>query len=391
MSGRVLIVTPNLDVGGAQETVVNLARQLPRQGWPSLVVSFDDGPLRQDLERDGVDLELLPPRQHPVTALPAFLAEMSRYRTALRRIIDDRGITSVITQGLGTLDFLFLTLGRERPQIWWTIQNARFMLRAEHVAETPWMLRPKREAHRWLYRWGSTKVDGVVAVSDETAQAFIDETKGAPERVSVVYNAVDTDRLPVPAPGVSIRHELGLDCDAHVMTMVGTFKRQKGHEYLITAAAKACPQFPDLHILIAGDGDRRDEMIGLADELHVSRQVHFLGTRRDVPEILAVSDSFVLPSLWEGLSMALMEAMASGLPVIATNVSGSRQAVIDGVTGLLVPPGDSDALAQAIEQLLADTAAAKRMGQAGRTRIEESYSAQAQARHLIELFERSSR
>ncbi|MDH3678747.1 MAG: hypothetical protein OEV40_02230, partial [Acidimicrobiia bacterium] len=145
MTGRVMIVTPNLDVGGAQETVVNLARQFPSQGWPAIVLSFEDGPLREDLEHAGIDVELLQPRRHSVTALPAFLAEMSRYRSMLRHVIDDRAITTVITQGLGTLDFLFLTLGGTSTQLWWTIQNARFMVRAEHVPNAPWLLKPKRQ------------------------------------------------------------------------------------------------------------------------------------------------------------------------------------------------------------------------------------------------------
>ncbi|MDH3729026.1 MAG: glycosyltransferase, partial [Myxococcales bacterium] len=222
-------------------------------------------------------------------------------------------------------------------------------------------------------------------------EAFLEEVKCAPEQVSVVYNAVDTDRLPAPPPVFSVRDELGLDRDAHVMTMVGTFKRQKGHEYLIMAAAKVRPRFPGLHVLLVGDGERRAEMTELAEELGLAGHLHFLGTRRDVPDILAVSDSFILPSLWEGLSLALMEAMASGLPVIATEVSGSRVAVVDGITGLLAQPGDADGLAQAIERMLTDTEGAKSMGRAGRARIEDSFSAAAQARHLVELFEGRSR
>jgi glycosyltransferase involved in cell wall biosynthesis len=114
--------------------------------------------------------------------------------------------------------------------------------------------------------------------------------------------------------------------------------------------------------------------------------VHFLGNRNDIPQLLAASDFFILPSLWEGLPMALIEAMASGLPIIATRVSGTNQVMVHGETGLLVAPGNSEELAHAIRKLLLDPLMAFRMGKIARRRVEVYFGAQKQAQEHLDLF-----
>jgi glycosyltransferase involved in cell wall biosynthesis len=387
----VMQVTPNLEIGGAQETVRTLATHLPIVGCPTVVCSFGGGPLTTDIERLGVPIEFLPPRRHSVLALPAFVIEMARRRRDLLAIIAKHGVDVVQTQGLGTLDFLVMTLraGR-RVQVWWTIQNAEFMLRKEHLQRHRWLLGVKRAAHRWLYRAGARRVDGVIAVSDATARSFRETVGRVGHKVTVVCNAVDLDRYPAPIDRAKVRAGLGFGPSAHLMTMVGTFKRQKGHRFLVGAAAVLLPRFPTLHILLVGDGELADQVRTQVRAAGLSDHIHFLGSRRDVPELLSASDSFVLPSLWEGLPVALTEAMASGLPVVATEVSGTSQMVIDGESGLLVPPGDEEALAEAMHRLLSDPALASEIARSGRERIAASYGAKAQAEQLAALFRQRS-
>jgi len=387
----VMEVTPNLEIGGAQETVRTLAKHLPTVGCRTVVCSFGGGPLTKDIERIGVPIEFLPPRRHGVLALPAFVVEMARRRRDLLAIIAKHGVDVVQTQGLGTLDFLVMTLrGRRRVQVWWTIQNAEFMVREEHLQRHRWLLGVKRAAHRWLYRAGARVVDGIIAVSDATARSFRDTVGRVDDKVTVVCNAVDLDRYPAPIDRAKVRAELGFGPSEHLMTMVGTFKRQKGHRYLVGAAAALVPRFPTLHFLLVGDGELADQVRTQVRAAGLSDHIHFLGTRRDVPELLSASDSFVLPSLWEGLPVALTEAMASGLPVVATDVSGTSQVVIDGESGLLVPPGNERALAEAMDRLLSDPALASELAAAGRERIAASYSARAQAEQLAALFRQRS-
>jgi glycosyltransferase involved in cell wall biosynthesis len=171
------------------------------------------------------------------------------------------------------------------------------------------------------------------------------------------------------------------------MTMVGTFKRQKGHVHLLDAAASVAGQLAGLHIVLVGDGELAEAIEARVAALGLDGRIHLLGTRRDVPELLAASDSFVLPSLWEGLPVALVEAMASRMPVIASAVSGTSQVMVAGVTGWVVPPGDPDALARAMVELVSDPSRAATMADAAADRS-AAFSAAAQAEQLVALFRR---
>jgi glycosyltransferase involved in cell wall biosynthesis len=390
----VLQLTPNLEVGGAQETVRMLAKYLPRTGCRTVVGTFADGPLRSEIVQLGVPVEILPARRHGVVALPRFVAEMVGLRRALVRLVETRHVDVVLTKGLGTLDFLVMTLrvwtasGVPRPQVWWTIENSVFMVRREHLTRHRRLLRPKQLSHRLLYRAGARLVNGIVAVSDDTARSFQRTVGDVGDRVTVVCNAVDTDRFPAAIDRDAVRAGLGFTRHDHVMTMVGTFKRQKGHVHLLDAASSVSGQLADLHIVLVGDGELAEDVRARVAALGLEDRVLLLGTRRDVPELLAASDSFVLPSLWEGLPVALVEAMASRLPVIATDVNGTSQVMVAGVTGWLVPPGDAGALARAMVELVTDPVGACAMADAAATRA-AAFGAQAQADQLFALFRRA--
>ncbi len=148
------------------------------------------------------------------------------------------------------------------------------------------------------------------------------------------------------------------------------------------------PQHPHLHFLFVGDGELKAELQAQVQSLNLSGNVHFLGNRSDVPALLAASDFFVLPSLWEGLPMALLEAMAAGKPVVATAVSGTKLVMIPNETGLVVPPGDAQKLAEAILQLVSDPVRAKAMGIAARQQVAKEFSAQKQADDHLALYRR---
>jgi glycosyltransferase involved in cell wall biosynthesis/Ser/Thr protein kinase RdoA (MazF antagonist) len=398
----VLQVTPNLEIGGAQENLRTMARHLPAAGCPTVVCTFDDGPLRGDVERLGVPVEVLPGRRHSVVALPMFVLEMRRLRRRLLEVVARHGADVVQTRGLGTLDFLVATLALARPSshrfsrrtplanriaVWWTIENVQFMVRPEHLSRrSRWLLGPKRSAHRALYRAGARVVDGIIVVSDDTERSFRRSVGYRGDKLHVVTNAADVTRFEHEHRGTSLRAEFAIGSAAHMMTMVGTFKRQKGHAVLIAALRTVVTARPELHAVLVGDGELLPAIRAEVAASELTSHVHFAGSRRDVDALLAASDSFVLPSLWEGLPVALVEAMASGLPVVATDVSGTRDVMIDGATGWLVPPGDADALARAITEMLADPERAATMGRAGRRRVASRFTAAQQAERLATLF-----
>ena len=388
---RVMQLVSNLDIGGAQEVVRTLAENLNGAGCVSVVCTFEDGPLRVEIEALGIPVEVLSERRHSVLDFPRFLSEVLQLRRELLRVVNKYQIDVVQTHLLRSMDFLALSLRLNAgPRVYWTFHNSLFDLRKDHLNDHQWLLKPKRMSHHLLYRLGSYWVNGLVAVSEDVKKSILETMNGIPaEKISVILNCVDVSRYGKSINRNILRLGLGFVETDHLMTLVATFKRQKGHRFLLEALSSLVPQFPNLHVLFVGDGELRDDLQSLTQKLNLEKNVHFLGMRQDIPEILAISDSFVLPSLWEGLPMALIEAMASGLPVVATDVSGTRQVMVPGETGILVVPGDADELADAITQLLTNPARAHAMGTSARQRVENLFSAQKQAREYMSLFEQT--
>jgi glycosyltransferase involved in cell wall biosynthesis len=229
-------------------------------------------------------------------------------------------------------------------------------------------------------------VSGYIAISEKVGTAMVDVIGSIGDKITVISNGVDMKRYGHTIDKTIVHSQLGLEANARVIAMVGTLKKVKGHCYMIETMASIVPQYTKLHLLLIGDGELREELQALTSRLSLDRHVHFLGDRHDVPKLLAASDIFVLSSLWEGLSMALLEAMASSLPIVASEVSGTVQAIIPNETGLLVPPGDVQKLTEAIRQLLSDPLRAKAMGIAARLRVEAEFSAQRQVGEHLALY-----
>ena len=386
---RVMQVISNLDVGGAQEVVRTLAENLNREECVSSVVcTFRDGPLAQEIRSLGIPVEVLPERQHSVLSGPAFLHEILEYRKHLRGLVEKYEIDVIQTHLLRSMDFLLLSLRTSKgPKVYWTFHNALFDLREDHLSKHRWLLKPKRFSHHLLYWLGSKRVDGIVAVSKDVKSSILDTMFGiSSDKITIIRNCVDVKRYHQGFDRGKTRAQFGLSDKDLIGIAVATFKRQKGHVYLIEAASELVKQFPDFHLLFVGDGELKTEMESLVKQLNLDGRIHFLGTRSDVPALLAASDLFILPSLWEGLPMALIEAMASGLPVVATRVSGTNEVMADEKTGFLVEPGNSRGLVDAIQKVLDDPGGAKVMGLASRSRVEELFSARTQAAEYIDLF-----
>jgi glycosyltransferase involved in cell wall biosynthesis len=212
------------------------------------------------------------------------------------------------------------------------------------------------------------------------------------------YDGVPASRLTLMPYGIPLaeldsglsreeaRERLGLPAGALVIGAVGRLEEQKGHAHLLAAAAAVRRELPELVVLLVGEGRRQEDLQRQVRDLGLESSVRFLGTRRDLPEIFRALDLFVQPSLWEGLPLALLKAMGAGLPVVATRVSGSREAIVDGVNGCLVAPGDPEALARAILKLYRQPEARRRLGDAARRTVAERYSLEAMLKRLEELY-----
>jgi glycosyltransferase involved in cell wall biosynthesis len=194
--------------------------------------------------------------------------------------------------------------------------------------------------------------DAAIAVSGSTRDFLVRERFVPRERVRLVWNGAPLDEFaPVPRERARrVRREMGLPDDAVVVGTVGRLNAQKGHVHLVDAAA-LLRHVDSLRFLIAGDGDLLGELRERARAAGVSDRFVFAGHRTDVPDVLGAMDVFCLSSLYEGTPLALFEAMAAGKPIVSTAVDGCREVLTDGVTGLLVPPADPAALADALERV----------------------------------------
>jgi glycosyltransferase involved in cell wall biosynthesis len=175
-------------------------------------------------------------------------------------------------------------------------------------------------------------------------------------------------------PQSSIRAELEIGAADRLIVTIGNLYPVKGHRYLLEAFALLADQFPGLHVAIAGRGELESALLARADELRLRDRFHLLGLRSDIANLLAGADVFVLPSLSEGLPLALLEAMMVGRPIVATDVGEVSVALADGAAGILVPPGDSSALAAALARLLSDPSEARRVAEAAGRRAVTEYA-----------------
>lgn len=232
---------------------------------------------------------------------------------------------------------------------------------------------------RTLCRLYNSFTDLSFAVSELVGQYVQEQCGTDPARLKILYNGVDPALYARKSQAAKVRQELGLPPEAPVVGLVARLDhRAKGHLELLQALS-LLKERHTIHALMVGGGRRQEEMRQLAASLGLADVVHFLGNRRDVPELLAAMDIFVLPSHSEGVSLAVLEAMAAGLPVIVSAVGGLPEIVQQGETGLLIPPKDPEALAHSLARVLEEPGLARSLGQKAREHVQEKYSLERMA------------
>jgi glycosyltransferase involved in cell wall biosynthesis len=204
--------------------------------------------------------------------------------------------------------------------------------------------------------------------------------------VRVVYNAVNWDKLTTTRTPDEVRRELAVPPGQVVFTVIATLQEKKGHRVLLDAMASTA-ELVGAALLVIGDGPLRVALETRARELGLQDRVRFCGTRRDLGNVLSVTDVFVLPSLWEGLPLALLLALGAGRPVVASALAGVPEVVTDGVTGLLVPPGDAAALGAAMARLCNSEDERRRFGDAARDAVSERFGADHYVRAIAGVYE----
>ncbi len=227
--------------------------------------------------------------------------------------------------------------------------------------------------------------DRVVGVSKEITNKMkltgIDSKK-----ICLIENGVSLDRYQKRIASESIRESLGIRKDVLVIGTVGALTKEKGHVYFLNAAQEVNRIFPRVVFLFVGDGTQRPYLENRASKLGIADKVIFAGMRKDIREILSILDVFVLPSLNEGLPMALLEAQAARIPVVATRVGAIPDVLEDGVTGILIPPKEPEAIAEAIVMILSDKNLASGIAQKGFERVRDNFSSEKMGDKYLSIY-----
>ncbi|MCP4424407.1 MAG: glycosyltransferase [Chloroflexi bacterium] len=361
---KILYLITELDVGGAQQALFRLLSGLDRQRFQPVVACFFNGRRQIGQQIQQLDIRVVDLGMQPKWRFDALWR-------------------------LGRL------ICREKPKIlhcW--LFHANFLGRiVGWLKRVPIIITSRRNVEiggawrDYLIRWTTSLDMKVVAVCEAARQAEIERSRVAPDKVVTIYNGVNIELYNVAARQ-AVRQEFGIGADALLLGVVGRLHAQKGHSYLFEALRDVRRHLPDVRLLIVGDGRLRSELEAIARQKRVEDAIIFTGSRRDIPELLSAMDLFALPSLWEGLPNAVLEAMAAGLPVVATAVGGAPELVVPGETGLLVPPGDAQALAQAIRLILEDSVLAQSMGSAGRQRVRSQFDIAVMQEKMVGLYGR---
>jgi glycosyltransferase involved in cell wall biosynthesis len=348
----VFFFTDSDGFGGAETALLSLIRGLNRDRWsPSLIFHQSSGvePLVEGAAEASCELI-------PVPVMPEGLAGARR-----------------------AVKFTRL-LSRRRPQVFhahlaWPLA-CKFGLAAAVAARVPavvatYQLVPPFRLRRraWVQqRVLGSRLGRMIAVSRDTASRLEILFGWPAEKITVVYNGVPTPHRQLPKNSELRRQLLG---DQQAVVLVpARLDPLKGHEFLFEAAHERA----GIQVVVAGEGPERERLRTLAEQLGISDRVTFLGYREDVPDLLACADVVVLPSLAEGLPLVVLETMAVGTPLVATAIGGTNEAVLDEVTGILVPPRDAAALAEAIERVLTDPAEARRRTEAASARLASEFT-----------------
>ena len=346
---RVVHVTGCLDLGGQEKLLVEFAKHADRDRFDLHFVSLSTrGTLADELEAHG----------WPVETLGLSTGLHPRLPWKLAKLLQTWGADIVHTHN-------------ERPLI--------YAAPAARLARVPRVIHTKHgravgntRRQNMLIGLTARLVDRFVCVSDDCAELAIEQ--GVPAaRVLALRNGIDTQQFAFAGP-----------CPDGPAVIVARLCPEKDHATLLHAVSIVIRDAPDFRLQIAGAGPALTDLRQLAEELHLTDHVQFLGVVRDVPAILEQARVYVLSSSSEGISLTLLEAMARGLPVVATRVGGTPEVVADGVNGLLVPPRDPAALAAALLRLHRDAEFARRMGSAGRRQVEQRFD----IRRMIARYER---
>jgi len=352
---KLVLWAGSFESAGTQHFLLEFLRRMDRERFTPIVFSMlAEGELLPEIEALGVPVHEFGTGRRVLS--PRTIGDLSRAAAFLRR---ERVDVLSCMLGLTTLVGPFVGRAAGVPVV---VNNQRNL--------SYWLRGGVRES---VYGFVSRRVVDAVIVNSTAAASELAGRFGVPEsKVENIGVGTDLERIESARPNEELRRDLGLG-DSKVVGIVAKLSPVKGHRHFLKAAAFMSKAYEDVNFLIVGDGPERTRLERTADELGLSEKVHFIGVRDDVPAVLKLMDVLVVSSLSEGSPNVVLEGMAAGVPVVAMRVGGVPEVVEDGVSGLLVDPGDAPGLSNAVLGLLNDADRAREMGKKGRAIAVENY------------------
>ncbi|MFQ5421942.1 MAG: glycosyltransferase family 4 protein, partial [Anaerolineae bacterium] len=269
---------------------------------------------------------------------------------------------------------------KQRPRVVFSI----------HGFATPFYAPVKRTVYLLLERWLQRVTERTICVAQAEADLFLQHRLAPPEKVYVVHPGIDVQRF-LQVQGKDdgrLRRDLQLPTGSRIILTVCRLHIPRDFDTLLDAFAQIVPRFPDLHLLIVGDGPQREQIIHQIEQTGLTAHVHLPGFRRDIPDLMGLADIFVLTSFgWEGYPLSTLEAQAAGVPVVVTAAGGSAEAVRHEQTGLVVPKQDATRMAAAFTRLLTDASLRQQMGTAGQARAKTQLTREVMVREITAVYQ----
>lgn len=350
---KILYVNYSLDTGGIETLILELSRRIDKTRFsPAVCVFADNGRLHDEFAKSGIPVFVLRKAQGTDFFLPLRLAGLIKKEK--------------------------FNLVHTHNQAAWFYGAPAARIAGAKIIHTNHTTADYHNYHarRWhLIEWMLSLVtQRITTVAKSVADYMIQREGISPAKIEVVYNGVKTELYEPDVDSSKKRKELALTVNNFVIGNVARLVSNKDHQTLINAFKIIAERIPEARLVIAGDGPLKNELQDLAKGLGLQDKIKLLGNRRDVPELLKTFDIFALSSLREGFPVVLLEAMAAGRPVVSSDVDGNAELIINDETGLIVPPGQPQVMAEAIEKLFKNPEKTKSMGLNGKKRVKEFFS-----------------
>jgi glycosyltransferase involved in cell wall biosynthesis len=369
-----------LDHGGGERIVHSLATGMRGTAYVPVVCCLQPGAVARLLERDGVRVHILGIRRRSVLQGPLFLLFLLQLFWRLARLLKRERVAILHAHLPDSIIWATVAGALTRTPVVGTYHGLGVMPRARGALD------PRNALRRALYRMSGRLAARTIAVSTPIRDMLCAQMGFDERKTVLLLNGVDTERFATAVPCGRAQSDLGLE-DRTVVICVGRLVAGKGQRHLVDAMALVVREHPAAALLLVGEGPDRPLLEDRARELGLSDRVRFSGERSDVPELLAMSAVFVLPSFSEGIPLAVVEAMAAGKPVVVTRVPGCLDVVVDERFGLLVQPGDAAELADAICKVLNDPAGAAALGARGQQRARTHFGIERSLRATEALYD----